>query len=95
MSPHNDVFNCYTGSECARARCLCNLDLITKLARNLVDNGALDPENSDVSAGSCSGVSAPGASSDTECCGEAPDWRPFNTALKVCSSGSLFNIGEI
>lgn len=91
--PLNDQYNCFSGSECAKNRCLCNLDLITKLARAIIDEGPLVDDNKNIEQAKCHGVSAPGSSSEVACCGDAPAWRPYNIQRKNCVGGILQDIG--
>ena len=86
------LYTCYSESECGLNRCECNAKFGMDIVRYLSNGGSPDLRNFNPQAGVCGAkmrmVVTNSVGSD-HCCGEAPNWRSYNSVDKKCVDGEL------
>merc|ERR1719198_951076 len=87
FTPATDSYTCSSTSECATNRCLCTAKASVILARHLIEtNSLLVSEFFDPDPTIC--VRGDGSVYNDQCCGEVPDWVPYNGLLQTCVNGT-------
>ena len=86
---------CRGMNECTTNRCLCDTEFLVKIISASVaeTNGTLDlnEDNKYLSGNNSVCEKLGGGLQPDGCCGNAPLWRPYNTAAKTCDDGILRN----
>ena len=86
FTPNSDNYTCTSNSTCAEQRCLCTAKISVELARWMIDrNSTLIAENYNVDPSNC--VRGDGSVYNDQCCGNVPDWIPYNGLLETCVDG--------
>ena len=84
---------CRGMNECTTNRCLCDTEFLVKIISASVTEtgGTLDlNENNKYLSGNSSVCEKMGGGLQPDgCCGNAPAWRPYNTAQKTCDENGV------
>jgi hypothetical protein len=86
--PSTDTYTCVSDTECGLNKCECTGQLGVALARSLIDNNfQLDAGNNNVLEAECQ--RGDGSSFNDACCGNVPEWKPYNTVTHQCVAGEI------
>lgn len=88
----NLVFQCNGMNECTTHRCECDLFYSQQLSQ-LVVAGAGDLDNMHRTDAHCGGGGGTPANPADACCGNAPHWESYSSAINQCVNGEILPLG--